>query len=121
MREQRFRTLDEFWPTYVREHSSPRTRRLHFIATTNLLVWLFFAALRRKLRPVILGVVTSCAIAWFGHVVIERNRPDTFAYPVLSVLADLRMYVAIWRGEMAAEAEKYVTVSDPAVERHIIV
>src|SRR5690242_10345188 len=107
MPQPRFRTLDEFWPYYVGEHRQPLTRTPHFIGNTNLLAWLLMAALRRSFRLAILGVITSYAFAWFGHFVIERNRPATFDYPVLSALADMRMYAKMWRGEMDAEVQKY--------------
>jgi hypothetical protein len=116
MPQPRFRTLDEFWPYYVGEHRQPLTRTLHFIGNTNLLVWLLLAMMRRSFRMVMLGIVTSYAFAWFGHFVIERNRPATFDYPILSALADMRMYAKMWRGEMDAEVEKYAPE-----ERHIIV
>lgn len=120
MAQQRFRTLDEFWPYYVGEHRKPLTRRLHFIGNTNLLVWLVVAARRRSLRLVIMGIITSYAFAWFGHFAIERNRPATFEYPVLSALADMRMYAKMWRGEMDAEVEKYAAPA-PDEPRHIVI
>ena len=116
MPQPRFRSLDEFWPYYLAEHRQPLNRTLHFIGTTNLLAWLLLAAMRRSFRLVMLGLITSYAFAWFGHVVIERNRPDTLDYPLLSFLADLRLFSKTWRNESLPEL-----ASSTPEERHIIV
>jgi hypothetical protein len=107
MTRRRYKSLDEFWPYYVGEHSRRLTRIFHFIGNTNLFIWLFMAMLRRRPRYVIWGVISSYIFAWIGHFYVERNRPATFEYPVLSALADMRMYGLMLRGEMRAEVEKY--------------
>jgi len=110
MQRQQFRTLDEFWPYYVREHRKPLTRQLHFIGNTNLIFWLFWALSRRSIWLVIGGIVSSYMFAWTGHFVVERNIPATFRYPALSALADMKMYGLMLRGEMDAEVEKYASL-----------
>jgi hypothetical protein len=102
-----YRSIEEFWPYYVREHSQPLTRWLHFIGNTNLFFWLASALVRR--RPILLAVavVSSYAIAWIGHFFVERNRPATFHYPVLAALCDMRMYYLMWLGKMDAEVALY--------------
>jgi hypothetical protein len=105
--DQRYSNLAEFWPQYVREHSSPANRRLHFIGNTNLLIWLVFAAIRRSPAMIVFALVSSYAFAWIGHFVLERNVPATFRYPILAALGDIRMYILMWRGEMDAEVAQY--------------
>lgn len=118
MSKQEFRTLEEFWPYYVKEHQNPLTRQLHFIGSANLLVWLLLAALRRN--PFLLGVavVSSYLIAWIGHFFVEKNIPATFKYPLLSAIAEMVMCYKMLRGEMDAEVTKYalpeVEASGPA-------
>lgn len=108
-RDKRFKTLSEFWPYYVREHRQPLTRQLHFIGNTNLFLWLLFALLRRSPRLVGFAVVSSYAIAWIGHFFVERNRPATFKYPLMSGICDLLMYYKMWRGTMDTEVARHVS------------
>lgn len=108
MESQRFRTLDDFWPYYVRQHSNKLNRRWHFIGNLNLVLWLFWAFSRRSVVLAVMGVATSYMFAWVGHFMIERNVPSTFQYPVLSALADMRMFVLMLQDRMDVEVEKYV-------------
>lgn len=102
-------SLYNFWPFYVRAHSRPGTRWLHFIGNTNLFIWLFLAAVQRSLPVAVLGVMTSYTFAWIGHFLVERNVPATFRYPLKAGVCDMVMYYKMWRGEMDAEVKKYVT------------
>jgi hypothetical protein len=108
MNKRRYKTLEEFWPYYVREHSNPLTRQLHFIGNTNLLIWLSLALIRRSPKLGVFAVASSYAIAWIGHFFVERNRPATFQYPLMSAICDLIMYSKMWRGEMDIEVSKYI-------------
>src|SRR6266542_1537870 len=113
MAPTRYRTLDEFWPYYVREHSTLLNRQLHFLGNTNLCIWLVLALLRRRVRLAIIGVLSSYALAWIGHFGIERNIPATFRYPVISAICDLIIYRKMWQGNMGAEVAKYLTTQAP--------
>ena len=100
-------SLAAFWPDYVRAHRQPATRWLHFVGNTNLFVWLVVALIRRDLRLVGVGVLSSYALAWVGHFGVEGNVPITFRAPVKAALCDLWMYVKMWRGTMDAEVARY--------------
>jgi hypothetical protein len=106
--KSRYRDLQEFWPDYVREHRRPLTRQLHFIGTTNLLIWVFLALMRRSPRRLAFAVASSYALAWIGHFFVERNLPATFRFPLKAGLCDLKMYLLTWKGAMEAEVRKYV-------------
>jgi hypothetical protein len=110
MAPTRYRTIDEFWPYYVREHSTRLNRQLHFLGNTNLCIWLGLALLRRRARLAIIGVLSSYALAWVGHFGIERNIPATFRYPIMSAICDLIMYQKMWQGTMEAEIARYLKV-----------
>jgi hypothetical protein len=105
--QQRYKTLSEFWPYYVGEHSRQLTRWLHFVGNTNLIFWLLAALVRRSPRLLLFAVGSSYGIAWIGHFFVERNRPATFQYPVMSAVCDLIMYFKMWQGTMGEEVAKY--------------
>lgn len=98
-----FSTLDEFWPFYLSQHLNRTNRRLHFAGTTAALVLLALAALLRDRRIAAAAPAAAYGLAWIGHFAYERNSPATFAYPLLSLRADFRMYALTWTAELDAE------------------
>jgi hypothetical protein len=101
----------EFWDFYVREHSVPLTRLLHFLGTSLgliLLVWFVWTG-RWYYFPLFL--VVGYAFAWFAHFFVEKNRPATFKYPFWSFISDFKMAWYMITGRMGREVER-VTLSD---------
>lgn len=97
------KTLTEFWPFYIAQHMKPATRRLHFAGTTIGLACLAAAVITRNAWLLLPGLILSYGLAWIGHFFIEKNRPATFQYPLLSLRADFRMYSLMWQGRMERE------------------
>ena len=104
--EERIATYQEFWGFYVREHSKPLTRALHLIGTVlGLSLLAYVVAIGRwYFFPVFFLV--GYAFAWFGHFVIEKNRPATFKYPVWSLISDFKMIAYMLTGRMGSEIER---------------
>ena len=99
-------TYKEFWPYYLQQHSSPRTRALHYLGTG--LALLSILALIATFNPwfLLLALVAGYAPAWIGHFFIEKNRPATFTYPLWSLFSDFRMACDWLFGTLPKELEK---------------
>lgn len=87
-----YRTLAEFYPFYLGEHSNRTCRRLHFVGTSTAVVLLVAAVATQIWWLIVVGLVQGYAFAWAGHFFFERNRPATFTYPWLSFQGDWRMW-----------------------------
>lgn len=82
----------EFWPIYLRAHSVPLCRVLHYCASICGLFALAMVALTGNLWWIAFGLVGSYAFAWAGHFKVENNVPLTFKHPLWSLIADYRMF-----------------------------
>jgi hypothetical protein len=72
-------TFAEFWPFYLREHSQPMTRTLHFTGTTLSLLLLLSA------------------------LALRNGWPATFKYPLWSFAADWKMWALAFTRRLPAE------------------
>nr|BAL56268.1 hypothetical conserved protein [uncultured delta proteobacterium] len=108
-----FQTFDDFWPYYVREHSKPTTRWMHFAGTAAALLCLTAFARTRKLRWLVAAVVSGYGPAWVSHFFVEKNRPATFKYPLWSLQADLKMFALMLRGQMNDEIARVTSHPSP--------
>lgn len=103
---QVYTSFADFWPFYLREHSMPRTRALHYIGTSLVVLiaaatlltgrWWWFAALP----------VAGYFFAWVAHFGVEKNRPATFTYPLWSLAADFKMWALWLTGRIGAELDR---------------
>lgn len=100
---ERIATYREFWPYYLREHSRPETRAIHYagtaIATGSGIALIVSGSL--WLIPLILG--GGYGPAWAGHFFLEKNHPATFKYPLWSLVSDYRMAFCWITGQLGRE------------------
>jgi hypothetical protein len=103
---EKFGSFREFWPFYLREHSRPMTRALHYIGTT-LVVLIALAALFAGEWWILLAMpLAGYFFAWIAHFRVERNRPATFTYPLWSLAADFRMWWFWLTGRLKPELDR---------------
>ncbi len=96
-------SFDEFWPHYLREHSRPRTRALHYVGTTLVIGIALYAVLSGKWAWLLVLPVAGYGLAWLAHFAVEKNRPATFTYPLWSLAADFRMWWLWLTGRLGPE------------------
>ena len=100
------RRFDDFWLFYLREHSRPRTRALHYAGTVLVLLIAAAALLTGTWWLAALLPVAGYGFAWTAHATVERNRPATFTYPLWSFAADFRMFFLWAAGRLGPELRR---------------
>jgi hypothetical protein len=101
-----FRTFAEFWPFYLREHSKPRTRALHYAGTTLVVAIAAFVVVAGRWAWLLAIPLAGYGFAWLAHFAVERNRPATFTHPLWSLAADFRMWALWLAGRLGKELER---------------
>lgn len=101
-----YRSFADFWPFYLREHSKPRTRALHYAGTTLVVACLLFAILSGRWLWLLAIPLAGYGFAWLAHFAVEKNRPATFTYPLWSLAADFKMWGLWLTGRLGRELER---------------
>ncbi len=81
-----------FWPFYLSQHRRWGCRLMHYFGTSAALLLVTAAPLLHRPELALVAVVAGYAPAWLAHMLIEKNRPATFRYPLWSLLADFKMF-----------------------------
>jgi hypothetical protein len=102
---ERYKSFREFWPYYLREHSKPRTRALHYAGTSLVVLIALGALVTGTWWLLAMMPVAGYGFAWASHAAVERNRPATFTYPGWSLKADFLMWWLWLTGRLGPELE----------------
>ena len=87
-----------FWQRYLRAHSRPLTRSIHYLGSLLALASLILAVW--DWRFLIAAPVIGYGFAWAAHVGVEHNRPETFGHPLWSLFSDFRMLALFLCGQL---------------------
>ena len=99
-------SFTEFWPFYLREHSKPRTRALHYAGTTLVIAVALVAVATGRWLWLLAVPLAGYGFAWAAHFAVEKNRPATFTYPLWSLAADFKMWWLWLTGRLGPELER---------------
>jgi hypothetical protein len=103
---RQYQSFAEFWPFYLREHSKPRTRAMHYAGTSLVIAIAIFAAATGRWWWLLAIPLAGYGFAWAAHFAVEKNRPATFTYPLWSLAADFRMWWLWATGRLQPELER---------------
>lgn len=99
-------SFEDFWPYYVKAHSNPANRVVHAIGSLAALGTVLGAVVTLRPSLLLLAPVVGYGPAWFGHFVLEGNKPATFGHPFYSLRGDARMLRLTLQGKMADEVAR---------------
>lgn len=102
---QQFSCFTDFWRHYVSQHLHPVNQLLHIAGTIGGLFCVGLA-MYRSWMWLLLVLPVGYGAAWFGHFLVERNRPLTLKYPLWSLRADYRLVGLILIGRRLSDELK---------------
>lgn len=102
-------TYDQFWLQYLRAHSSPSTRALHYAGTLCAIGGALLALAVERWWVAGAGLVLGYLLAWTGHFALQENRPVALHGPkawAYSFISDLRMFGLGLTGRLGPELKR---------------
>src|ERR1051325_7182299 len=100
--ERHFNSYDEFFLHYLRQHRDPQNRQLHAFGTALGLIVVGASLFLHHPLFALLFPPVGYSFAWFGHLVVERNKPATWEHPWWSFISDFRMLGLMLTGRLGS-------------------
>lgn len=99
--------FEQFWHFYLRVHSKPLTRRLHFLAISIVFIGLGASILLGDHGlTAIACIIVAAIIAGATHGLVEHTHPAVFANPLFALLCGFLMYFLWLGGRLKIELDK---------------
>lgn len=95
-----FNTYDEFFAFYLTQHCDRANRILHACGTTLGLLTVVAAFYTGHPWWALAWPVVAYSFAWFGHLVVEGNKPASWGHPWWSFISDFRMLWLMVAGKL---------------------
>jgi len=96
---ERIKRFREFYPFYLTEHRKAGTRIFHFIGTLLVFIVIGYVISSGKERFLWYVPIFGYGFAWLSHILIEKNKPTSFKYPVWSLISDFKMFFELLTGK----------------------
>lgn len=97
--ENEFKTFKEFYPYYLNEHKKMGTRLFHFVGTLLFFLFLGSCFYFKNWSLVAPTIIAPYLFAWVSHFFIEKNKPATFKYPLMSLRGDFKLFFQLIIGK----------------------
>jgi hypothetical protein len=104
---EKFKTFKEFWPEYLRLHSKPVTRAVHYAGTLGGIALAATGIIIGVPVLILAAPVFTYGLLFPAHPLFEKNRPATFKNPIMSVGGDFKMLFCFLTGKVDSEFKKY--------------
>ncbi|MBI3441025.1 MAG: DUF962 domain-containing protein [Proteobacteria bacterium] len=104
---KKFKTFKEFWPEYMRLHSRPITRGIHYAGTLGGFALAAAGITMASPALVIAAPLFTYGLLFPSHPIFEKNVPATLKNPFMSVGGDLKLLYCWMTGRIRDEYEKH--------------
>ena len=109
MSDPQIRSFHQFWPYYVRQHSHPATRTLHFLGLLAAFAVLAAGLVTGRWLLLAAALPLGYGTAWISQFFVEKNRPATFGHPLWALRGDFKMFGMILTRRMEREVRRVLT------------
>jgi hypothetical protein len=101
-----FNSYDEFFAFYLTHHRDRTNRLLHACGTLLSIAFVITMIAIGRGWWALAWPLIAYGFAWFGHFVVEGNKPATFGHPWWSFISDFRMLWLMMTGGMRKPATR---------------